>query len=141
VAENLDLLEGATLFAGVPRKDLAKLASAVRERSLAAGDTLVAEGQGGIAFFVIAEGKVDVEVAGHTVGSLGPGETFGEVALLDPTDDVRSASVKAATPVRVLAVTAWEFKAFVRQHPDVAWALLQTLARRLRQAEARGHEA
>ncbi len=100
------------------------------------GERVVTEGEGGIAFFVIAEGQVEVTQGDRILATLGPGETFGEIALLDDEVQARTAGVRALTPVRVLGLSAWAFRPFVREHPDVAWTIMQTLARRLRAAEA-----
>jgi len=74
-------------------------------------------------------------VGGETRRSLGPGDWFGEIALID--QGPRSASVVAATELRCQGMSAWEFRPFVQNHPEVAWPLLQALVGRLREAEAR----
>jgi CRP-like cAMP-binding protein len=71
-----------------------------------------------------------VSVGGEPRGTLGPGDYFGEIALID--EGVRSASITAATDLLCYGMTPWEFRPFVEQHPQVAWGLLQTLARRFR---------
>jgi CRP-like cAMP-binding protein len=76
-------------------------------------------------------------VGGEVRATLGPGDYFGEVALID--EGPRSASITAATDILSYGLTAWEFKPFVEEHPQVAWAMLQTLARRLREAQAHEH--
>jgi CRP/FNR family cyclic AMP-dependent transcriptional regulator len=122
------------LFEGIERKDLERLARSFRERSFPEGQTVTKEGEPGTGFFVILEGSAHVSVHGRTVATLGPGEALGEMALLD--EGPRSATVVAATDLHCIGLTPWEFRAFVEEHPSVAWALLQTLARRLRAAEA-----
>ena len=72
---------------------------------------------------------------GNEVGTLGPGDSFGEVALVDKA--ARSATVTAKTPMRCYALPIWSFRPFIAEHPDVAWKLLETLAERLRAAESR----
>jgi CRP/FNR family transcriptional regulator len=66
--------------------------------------------------------------------SLGAGDSFGEMALID--EGPRTATVVAATDLRCLALSPWDFRPFVEEHPKVAWSMLQTLARRLRELEA-----
>jgi CRP-like cAMP-binding protein len=95
------------------------------------------EGAGAAGFFVIVEGNATVSVGGEVRATLGPGDYFGEVALID--EGPRSASITAATDILSYGLTAWEFKPFVEEHPQVAWAMLQTLARRLREAQAHEH--
>ena len=94
---------------------------------------MTTEGATGAGFFIIAEGNADVSVGGEHRATLGPGDHFGEVALID--DGVRSASITAATDLLCYGLTPWEFRPFVEEHPQVAWALLETLARRARQGD------
>ncbi len=90
----------------------------------------MSEGASGAAFFVITDGQASVMVHGEERARLGPGDHFGEIALLD--EGVRSATVIAETDLRCYGLTPWEFRPFVEEHPRVAWKLLQALARRLR---------
>jgi CRP-like cAMP-binding protein len=73
-------------------------------------------------------------VGGDVRTTLGPGDYFGEIALID--EGTRSASITAATDVTAYGLTSWEFKPFVEDHPQVAWTLLRTMAERLRAAQA-----
>ena len=123
------------LFAGCKGKDLKKLAAQMSERNFSEGDTITEQGQSGVGFFVIEEGTATVSINGEIVRTLGPGEWFGEISLID--DGPRSATIVAATDLRCHGMTAWEFKPFVQGHPEVAWPLLETLAARLRESEAR----
>jgi CRP-like cAMP-binding protein len=86
----------------------------LKERRYAAGREIVTEGQGGIAFFIILEGEAVVLVGGEERRTLGPGESFGEIALLGP-DDRRTATVRATTDLRVATMTAWEFRSVVKR--------------------------
>ena len=88
----------------------------------------------GAGFFVITDGNATVSVGGEAKTTLGAGDYFGEIALID--EGTRSATITAATDVTAYGMTSWEFKPFVEDHPQVAWALLETLARRLRAAQA-----
>ena len=121
------------LFSGVRPKDLKKLEKRMSERTFSEGDTITTEGESGVGFFVIEDGNATVSIAGKILRTLGPKEHFGEIALID--SGPRSATVVATTDLRCRGMSAWEFKPFVEEHPDVAWALLQTLAARLREAE------
>jgi CRP/FNR family transcriptional regulator, cyclic AMP receptor protein len=122
------------LFAAVKPKDLKKLGKRMTERSFAEGDTITTEGKSGIGFFVIEDGNATVSIGGRIVRTLGPGEHFGEVALID--SGPRSATIVATTDLGCRGMSAWEFRPFVEEHPEVAWALLETLVAMLREAEA-----
>jgi CRP-like cAMP-binding protein len=128
-------LEHVPLLADVSKRDRQKLASMMRERTFAPGKEIVVEGRNGVGFFIIAEGKAAVSIGDHLISVLGPGDYFGEMALLHGGE--RSATVTADTELRCLTITAWGFKSFVIEHPNVAWALLQTLAQRSRENAAR----
>ncbi|MDX6636992.1 MAG: family transcriptional regulator, cyclic receptor protein [Solirubrobacterales bacterium] len=135
MSDALEMLSRVPLFAGVQPKALAKLVDRMSERTFAEGETALEEGRGGAGFWLIESGDANVSVAGSQVRTLGPGDYFGEIALID--DGPRSATVVAATDLRCRGIAAWEFKAFVGEHPDAAWAIMETLAKRLREAEAR----
>jgi len=79
----------------------------------------------GVDFFVILEGQAAVTVEGRQVGRLGPGDHFGELALIG--ERVRLSTVTASTPMRCLVMASWHFRKFVNSNPDVAWKLLQNL--------------
>jgi CRP/FNR family transcriptional regulator len=130
--DTIDVLGRVPLFSGLERRDLERLAKSFRERRFPEGGVITEEGQPGVGFFVIVEGSANVSVSGEQKGTLGAGDSFGEMALLD--EGPRSATVVAATDLRCVALSAWEFRPFIEEHPNVAWVLLQTLARRLRAA-------
>jgi CRP-like cAMP-binding protein len=129
----VEALRQVPLFANLDEKDLDQLSRQMHERRFPEGAEVTTEGATGAGFFVIAEGNADVSIAGEHRATLGPGDHFGEVALID--DGVRSASITAATDLLCYGLTPWEFRPFVEDHPQVAWALLETLARRSRQAD------
>ena len=95
---------------------------------------MLEEGSTGTSFFVIDDGEAQVASGGSLRATLGPGDYFGEMAVFD--EGVRSASITAATDLRTYFLTPWEFRPLVEEHPDLAWKLLQNLARRLRAAQA-----
>jgi CRP-like cAMP-binding protein len=130
----VDSLRKVPLFADLSDEDLARLANQMKERRFSEGDPMTSEGRGGAGFFVITEGSATVSVGGEPKATLGPGDYFGEIALID--EGTRSASIIAATDVLAYGMTPWEFKPFVEDHPQVAWALLKTLAQRLRAAQS-----
>jgi CRP/FNR family transcriptional regulator, cyclic AMP receptor protein len=113
-------------------KDLQRLARDVTERRVGPGEELVTQGSPGIAFFVILDGTASVLVDGKERGKLGPGDHFGEIALLLPeVARSRTATVRADTDMRVAGMAEWNFKGFIAEHPEVAWTLLMALARQL----------
>ena len=119
----------APLFAHLSKKDVKQLTAVLRERTFPAGTVVIEEGKPGVGFFVIASGSAVVKVGGRTVTALGPGDHFGEIALID--DGLRAGAVSAETDLECYALAAWQFRPFVVEHPDVAWALLQSLVRRV----------
>ena len=129
-----ETLARVPLFSGVKEKDLKKLDKRMQERSFDEGEVITTQGESGLGFFVIENGNATVSRNDEVVRNLGPGDFFGEVALID--EGPRSATVVATTDLACRGMTAWEFKPFVEEHPDVAWALLQTLVGRLREAES-----
>jgi CRP/FNR family transcriptional regulator, cyclic AMP receptor protein len=133
MAEVEDRLARVPLFSGIKPKDLNRLGKRMSERTFDEGEEITVEGKSGIGFFVIEDGNATVSVGGKIVRTLGPGDHFGEIALID--SGPRSATVVAGTDLRCRGMSAWEFKPFVEEHPEVAWALLETLVGRLREAE------
>jgi len=134
MADVEESLRRVPLFAAVKPKELKKLGKRMTERRFAEGDTITTEGKSGLGFFVIEDGNATVSIGGRIVRTLGPGEHFGEVALID--SGPRSATIVATTDLSCRGMSAWEFRPFVEEHPEVAWALLETLVAMLREAEA-----
>jgi CRP/FNR family cyclic AMP-dependent transcriptional regulator len=127
-----ELLRRVELFESMSDRDLKKLADRFKESTFSAGAVIATEGQRGVGFFVIGEGTVDYSVHGDHVGTGGPGDYFGEVALVD--DGPRTASVTATTDVTAYGMTSWEFRPLVEENAEIAWELLQGMAKRLRAA-------
>lgn len=119
-----DILATVPLFSGLDKKQRERMARDFKERSIPAGTVIIRQGdEHGMGFFILAEGEATVTVDGAVVDRLGPGSYFGEIALI--SDRVRTASVTAATDVRVLVMMLTDFRAFVRGDADVAWKLLE----------------
>ena len=131
----VDNLRDVPLFADLSSRDLKRLADSMQDLSFPAGRQVVAEGKGGVGFFVILEGTARVTQGGEDRGTLSAGDYFGEMALIDGDD--RMASVHAETDLRCVAMTPWTFRPFVKDHPDIAWSLLTALVKRIREAQAR----
>ena len=129
-------LRRVPLLADLDDKELSRLCRDLKERTIEDGAPVVREGHGGIGFFMILEGRATVTIGEEIAATLGPGDHIGELALLDG-DTPRSATVVADGPLRCAYMSAWEFRPFVKSHPTVAWALLKTLAQRVREANAR----
>jgi pyruvate,water dikinase len=126
-------LRRVQLFADMDRRQAEQIARLLKERHFAKGETVIVEGSGGAAFFLIDSGQATVSRKGLELATLGPGDYFGEVALID--GGPRSATVTAATDLFCYGLTFWEFRPLVEGNGAIGWKLLQALAKRLRSAE------
>jgi CRP-like cAMP-binding protein len=127
MASLADELQEVPLFSGLGQRQLKKLARSFKERRFAPGRTIVREGHmDGVGFFVIADGTATVTVDGTVVATLGPGDHFGELAMI--SEQERGATVTAETPLVCLMMAFWDFRRFAKENPDVSWKLLQYLA-------------
>jgi CRP-like cAMP-binding protein len=131
----VELLQKIPLFEDLDRREHETLARSFKERRFNAGETVTAEGTGGVGFFIIGEGEAAVTVGGKERTTFGPGDYFGEVALID--EGARTATITATTDLVCYGLTSWEFKPLVESNGKIAWKLLQTLAKRLRAADLR----
>ncbi len=127
-------LKPVGIFEGFSPADLKRVSKQMREIKHPAGAEIMIRGDGGVGFLVILEGEAEVATPDGRHRKLGPGDHFGEMALLDHQG--RSASVTARSDLVVAAVPEWGFKPFLRDHPELTYRLLETLSRRLREAEA-----
>ncbi len=126
MASTTDELKRVPLFSGLSQRQLRRLASLVQKREYGPGVTLVRENEmSGVGFFIITEGEASVGVDGTQVARLGPGDFFGELALI--SDRVRAATVTVETPLRCFVMASWDFRTFAKDNPDVAWKLLEHL--------------
>ena len=125
-----DVLKKVPLFADLDDRELEQIASSMRERRIAAGEVVLEQGAGGAGFFVVDEGQADVTVDGSAVGTVGPGDYFGEIALLTGSD--RTATVTATTDMVCYGMTPWDFKPLVESNTTIAWKLLTAMAQKLR---------
>jgi CRP/FNR family cyclic AMP-dependent transcriptional regulator len=121
------------LFEGLSDNDLKKLNKQMREVRHEKGAEIMVHGKDGVGFLVIVEGEAEVTTGDGRHRKLGPGDYFGEMALLDQQG--RSADITARTDLVLVAVPEWGFKQFLGDHPEITYRLLQTLSRRLREAE------
>ena len=130
-----EVLAQVPLFSMLSKKDLDWLAHQAHDRTFPAGAVLTEEGRTGVTFGVVMDGRAAVNVHGQTVRTLGPGDYFGEMALIDHS--YRSADITAETELRCLLFVAWVFRPFALEHPESAWALLEMMVQRVREAETR----
>jgi CRP/FNR family transcriptional regulator, cyclic AMP receptor protein len=129
----VDALERVPLFAGLEPGDIEKIARLFKERRFPQGDTIVREGSGGAAFFLIESGEATVSVGGVERTTLRSGDYFGEIALID--EGTRSATITATTDLVCFGLTYWDFGPLVRENGQIGWQLLQSMAQKLRAAE------
>jgi CRP-like cAMP-binding protein len=128
-SDRVALLKQVPLFADLDRRDLEQVAESLKERTFGAGETVATEGERGVGFFIIQEGEARVSIGGDERRRLGPGDYFGEIALIAETD--RTATVSAETELRCLGMTFWDFRPLVESNGKIAWKLLQSLAQQM----------
>jgi len=119
----IELITRVPLFAELGQDELAQVARLFKERRFAQGETVVMEGSGGAAFFVIASGEATVLVGASSRPPLRPGDYFGEIALID--EGRRSATITATSDLLCYGLTFWEFRPLVEGNGTIAWKLLQ----------------
>ena len=131
----IDHLQQVPLFAACSRKDLQLVARRAEDVRVAAGKTLVSEGETGHEFFVILEGNAKVSRQGRKIANIGPGAAFGELALLEKAP--RNATITAETDMELVVLGQREFAGLIDEVPGFARKLLAGMAKRLREADAR----
>ncbi|HSO49549.1 MAG TPA: cyclic nucleotide-binding domain-containing protein [Acidimicrobiia bacterium] len=132
--EKLDKLGSVPLFSGLGQKDLEQILDRMKETFHVAGDHVIDEGRAGLGFHLILEGEASVIRNGRTAARLGPGEFFGEMALVD--DGPRSATVVASTDLTAVVLSKWEFRPLLKDHPEMAWKLIEHLVARVREEQS-----
>jgi CRP-like cAMP-binding protein len=125
-------LQRVRLFADMDRRQAEQIARLLKVRPFAKGETVIIEGSGGAAFFLIDSGEATVSCKGVHLATLGPGDYFGEIALIDG-----GPRMAAATDLVCYGITFWEFRPLVEGNGAIGWKLLQALAQRLRTADPR----
>jgi len=137
VPSNAEFLKRVSWFEDVDQQTLDAIANSAVEQSYSPGQEILRQGDTGVGAFIIRSGKVEIvqEKDGKEtrLAVLGPGEVFGEMALLD--EFPRSASARAVEPTTALGIQRWHFKGILESHPQLALALLPILTRRIRNAE------
>ena len=125
----IELLKHVPLFSGCSKKELGEVARLADEIDLRAGKTLIKEGTLGREFFVLVDGTAEIRRKGKKIDSAGPGDFFGEMALL--SDHPRNATVVTTSPVDALVVTARNFRTLVETNPLIALKVMRAVADRL----------
>ena len=128
-------LSRVPMFSRCSESQLDRIASETEERSAVAGDAVVREGEQGDEFFVIADGAAEVTRGDRTIAKLGPGDFFGELALLDPAP--RDATVSASAPTNLLVLSRGSFMKALDDIPALRDAVLHGMARRIHELDAR----
>jgi CRP/FNR family transcriptional regulator len=126
-------LANVWIFSQLAKQDLARIAKVVVPRTYSPGEVIVEEGGQAVAFYVILKGKVEVTKGGKSLATLGDGEPFGEMALLDGYP--RATSVVAVEETECLAMTRWDFNAELETNPTIAMTMLPILSKRIRKLE------
>jgi len=121
------------LFAGLDKKHLSEISSLVTQIDIKQGKELTREGEHGNEFIIILEGEAEVKVGGTVVATRGPGDYFGEIALI--SNRPRTATVTATTPMKIEVIGRREFQTMLHDNPGIATELLGIAADRLAQNE------
>jgi CRP/FNR family transcriptional regulator, cyclic AMP receptor protein len=133
----VELLKKVPMFAKLSDRELKRLSETFTERPFTAGQELTAEGQGAAGFFIIESGEAAVTVDGEARRTLGSGDYFGEIALID--GGRRTATITATADGRSWGLTQWQFKPLVEDNATIAWPLLEAMAARVRELDQHSH--
>jgi protein phosphatase len=128
--EKLDLLHRIPLFSGFDRRRLERLGMLADEVDVPAGKVLMRQGDSGSDMMVLVRGSVSVARDGARINTLGPGDFFGEIALVD--GGPRTATVSAEEPSTLLVITHRDFHSMMDEFPEVAGQVMNALANRVR---------
>ena len=125
----VELIRRVPLFAGCSNKELGRISMIADEIDFRPGKTLIREGASGREFFVLAEGTAEITRNGKRIDTAGPGDFFGEMALL--SNQPRNATVTTTSDVDALVVTAQSFRHLVESNPLIALKVMRAVADRL----------
>jgi len=128
----VETLQSVPLFADLTRHEIQEIARLFKERRFSKGETVVQEGSGGAAFFVIVSGEATVFIGGKQHTTLKQGDYFGEIALID--EGTRMATITASSEIVCYGITYWDFRPLVEANGLIGWKLLQRMAKMLRAA-------
>jgi CRP-like cAMP-binding protein len=136
VVASVEDIAAVPLFVELSGDQVSELATWFHEQSAGEGVRLVGEGSHGYTFFILADGTAAVSSEGESFATLGPGDFFGEIAILG--EGRRTATVTSTSPVRLLVMFGTEFRRLEAAHPDIASRLTEAMQARLAAATA-GH--
>jgi CRP/FNR family cyclic AMP-dependent transcriptional regulator len=128
------LIGTVPFFSGLGEKKRKAIATQGKELSYKAGDSIVDEGSMGVGFYLILDGRAEVRKGSRVLATLGRGQFFGEMSLID--EQPRSADVVAVSPTKCWALSSWAFDSIVKVNPDVALVMLKEMVKRLRAAQS-----
>jgi len=128
------LLKSTPVFAHTSEKSLESMIKSAVEKTVSPGEKVVQQGQGGVGFYLILDGKAEVIKDGTKLAELGTGNFFGELGVID--GQPRTADVVAVTETKCWILSQWAMKSVIANHPEVALSMLEELARRLRATDA-----
>jgi CRP/FNR family cyclic AMP-dependent transcriptional regulator len=131
--DTTQLLKQVPLFSDLDNRELGQIAESMKRRQFSAGQEIAREGESGVGFFVIEVGNAKVSVHGDERRRLGPGDYFGEIALI--AQGARTATVTAESDLTAYGMTFWDFRPLVEGNASVAWKLLQAFAKTYGQDE------
>jgi CRP/FNR family cyclic AMP-dependent transcriptional regulator len=126
----VEILRGVPLFADLTKKEVQQIARLFKKRHFESGETVIKEGSGGAAFYVIESGEADVLIRQKKISSLAPGDYMGEIALID--EGTRMATITATSDLVCWGLTYWDFRPLVQANGVIGWKLLQRLAKMYR---------
>jgi len=130
---DVDVLGSLPMFSGLSKSELKHIAGEAREEMYSPGQDIVTEGQSGGPFFCVTEGRVDIMQGSKKIAEQGPGSAFGERSLFEGGQ--RTATVRAQTHVKALAITSWNFLAILQDNWEITKKILAEMSRRLSEAE------
>jgi len=130
-------LRAVDLFSDLDNHELGVLANVARDYHFSPGEIVVAEGDESGRFHLIVDGRATTTVGGTQVAEFGPGDYFGEVAMIDRKP--RTATVTAATDLKTLSLASISVRPMLREHPEITLKLLEKVCARLRAADAQLH--
>ena len=128
----VDVLRRVPLFTDLTKREVQQIARLFKQRRFSKGATVVKEGSGGAAFFVIESGEATIFIGGKARSTLKPGDYFGEIALID--EGTRMATITASSELVCYGLTFWDFRPLVEANGVIGWKLLQRMAKMLRAA-------
>ena len=130
------VLQRVPLFADLSRREVQQIARLFKVRRFSEGETVIKEGSGGAAFFVIESGEATVSIRSKKQTTLKPDDYFGEIALID--EGTRMAPITASSELVCWGLTYWDFRPLVKANGVIGWKLLQRMAKMLRAARDSG---